>query len=242
MISMKKAICLIVAVLVCISLACPVLADEFVPSISYKGTPDIITIKDDKGNDALGVVRNTSGSAVGYLAADCLLVTPVSEASDSDKISEAAKNELLAVYKGISDGTMKLPYGSDVDASKMVVKDLFDVSWACTGHNHDEALKGDGTTLELTFDLGVKKDEKVVVMTYNDNAWSEIAKVVNNGDGTVTCTFEHLCPVSVSVLGSTSTPGTGDNSGADLILWTTLMVVSAAVVVTMVFARRKAQQ
>ena len=34
---MKKAICLIVALVLCVSMVLPVAATEFVPSITYKG-------------------------------------------------------------------------------------------------------------------------------------------------------------------------------------------------------------
>lgn len=242
---MRKVMCLITALLVCASLACSVFAaEEFVPSISYKGVPEIVTVKDANGKEAVAVVRNTAGSAVSYVYEECLLVTPVSEASTSTKNPAAAKTELLSVYKALSDGTMTLPYSSKVKASDMVIKDLFDVSFICTGHNHDESLAAEGVTVEFTFDLDVAKDENVVVMTYKNNAWGEIAKVVNNGDGTVTCTFEHLCPVSISVQGESSdvAPGTGDEVGGNMIMWIAIMTVSAAAMVVMIATRRKVQR
>ena len=75
-------------------------------------------------------------------------------------------------------------------------------------------------------------------------AWAEIVKTTNNGDGTVTCVFEHLCPVSISVGNPAEGDSgkTGDEMGRYLILWAGLMVVSAGAIVTMVVVRRKAKQ
>ena len=48
--NMKKVVCLITAMMLCISLASFAFAAdvEFVPSISYKGAPSIVEITDDK--------------------------------------------------------------------------------------------------------------------------------------------------------------------------------------------------
>lgn len=240
---MRKLICLITVLLLCVSFACPIFAaEEFVPSISYKGTPEIVEIKDANGQDAIGVVRDANGAVVSYVYEECLLLTPVASAASEPQIPADAQTELLEVYEALSKGTMKLPYGEDVKAEYMVIRDLFDVSWLCS-HNHAAALEPAGVVFELTFDLGVAADATVVVMTYKDDAWGEIAGVKNNGDCTVTCTFEHLCPVSISVLNESAgdSDDTSDGFGADLHMWIALMAVSAVAVVVIVASRRKVQ-
>lgn len=237
---MRKFICLLIAALLCVSLVCPALAaGEFVPSISYKGTPNVVAVKDQSGNDAAAVIRDASGTVTGYVYDACMTLTPVANAADA-QIPAEVKEELRALYAALNDGTMKLPYGDGVDAENMVIRDLFDVSWLCS-HGHAAALEPNGVVFEMTFDLGVAKDATVVVMTYKNEAWGEIAKVVNNGDGTVTCTFEHLCPVAISVLSETAgnPDDAGDAVGSNMHLWIALMVVSAAVVVVMLVSRRK---
>lgn len=241
---MRKAICMITVLLVCVSLVCPVFAaEEFVPSISYKGVPEIVALNDEDDSEEIGVIRDASGAIVSYVYEECLLMTPVARAADDANIPADAKNELLTVYTALNEGTMNLPYGSDVKAEDMVIRDLFDLSWTCTSHNHPESLEPAGVVLELTLDLGVAEDTDVVVMTYKNDAWGEIAGVKNNGDGTVTCTFEHLCPVSVSVLSETAgiPDDTGDKIGTNLGLWIALMTVSAVAVVVMIASRRKVQ-
>ena len=240
---MRKLICLITVVLVCVSLVCPALAaEDFVPSISYKGTPDVVTVKDSNGADATGVVLNEEGEVTGYVYEGCMTLTPVANTSDDAQVAPEVKEELDSLYQALTEGTMKLPYSDEVNAEDMVIRDLFDVSWQCS-HGHAAELEPEGVTFEMTFDLGVDKDATVVVMTYKNNAWNEIAKVVNNGDGTVTCTFEHFCPVVVSVLNENAgqPDDAGDSIGNSMHLWVALMVVSVAAVVVITATRRKVQ-
>jgi hypothetical protein len=77
-------------------------------------------------------------------------------------------------------------------------------------------------------------------MTYKNNEWNPVVSTVNNGDGTVTCTFEHLCPVEFSVKTADEPPvQTGDDSGKDLLLWGAVAAVAlvAIVVLTVVTFR-----
>lgn len=235
---MKKVICLITAVMLCISLASFAFAAEveFVPSISYKGAPSIVEITDDKGNPAIGAIVNANGETIGYLQSDCLLITPIAEANTSTKIPADAKATLLSVYDQLNKGTMKLPYGKNVDADKMIVRDLFDVSWMCT--EHPAIVEPKGVTVTITFNIGVDANTDVVVMSYKNNTWAEIVSVKNNGNGTITCVFEDFCPVAISV----PVPGQGpDDTGdkADITLWVTLLTVSALAVVALVVLRRR---
>lgn len=240
---MRKIISVITAILVCAVLVCPVLAaSEFVPSISYKGTPSVVKFETPTGTDAVAAIRDASGEITHYMEESCMKLTPVATAVDDTEIPAAAKTELLSIYAALNDGSMKLPYSSDVKAEDMVIRDLFDVSWLCS-HDHHAALVPEGVTVEMTFNLGVAKDATISVMTYKNNAWGEIAKVVNNGDGTITCTFESLCPVAISVLSETdSNPkDTGDAIGKNMYLWMGMMAVSAVAVVALVVVRRKVQ-
>ena len=93
--------------------------------------------------------------------------------------------------------------------------------------------------LQLTFDLGVAPDVDVYVMSYDEQTkeWEPIVKTVNNGDGTVTCTFEHLCAIAFSVPLSTSAQGTqGGGSG---MIWIAVMALAAVAVVGLVIMKSK---
>ena len=240
---MRRIISIITAILVCAALACPAFAaSEFVPSISYKGNPDVVKVSTPSGTEAVAVIRDETGAITNYMPVDCMKFTPVATAAGDAEIPAEAKALLMSVYADLKDGSVKLPYSSDVKAEDMVIRDLFDISFLCE-HGHVADLAPEGVAIEMTFDLDIAKDAVVSVMTYKNNAWGEIAKVVNNGDGTITCTFESLCPVAISVLGeaSESPKDTGDAVGRNMHMWIALMTVSAVAVVALVVARRKVQ-
>ena len=87
-------------------------------------------------------------------------------------------------------------------------------------------------------------------MTYNDGQWEPIRETRNNGDGTVTCLFEHLCPVAffveeravqtsaeVSAPLQNEEPPQPDNSG--VAVWAGIGAAVAAVLAAVVAAGRK---
>ncbi len=251
---MKRMVSILVALVLCFSLCCTVFADEFVPSITEKGAPEIVTIKDEEGNDAIGKLLDADGNVIGYVYEECLLITPVSQAETSEEIPDHAENLLLDVYNKLVAGTMQLPYdklGANLDPAKMVIKDLFDVSWLCGDNSdegfdeehpdHEEIVAKKGVTVEITFDLGVGKNAGVYCMSYKNNAWNPVLKCVNNGDGTVTCEFEDFCPVAFSVGSANVTPPSQTGDPANPILWIVLMSVSVvALGAVLVLSRRKA--
>ena len=196
---MRRIVTLLLVLVLCISLACPVFADEFVPSISDKNAPEIVPGKDPDGKPTIGRILK-DGEVIDYIYEGCLVVTPVSQAKTSTLIPDAAEELLLDVYAKLNSGAMQLPYekiSSKLDPKKMVIRDLFDASWLCK--EHPEMVAPAGVTVEITFDLGVGKNTDVYVMTYKNNAWNSIVSVENNGDGTVTCVFEDFCPIAFAL-------------------------------------------
>lgn len=228
---MKKLICLLLTVMLCVALACPVLAAEgdFVPSIGEKDAPELII-----------AILKENGIQVEEIPEDCLVITSVAQAASSTQIPEAAKQLLLQVYEALNNGSMKLPYDKinpNIDPDDMVIRDLFDLSWLCS--DHPEELKKEGVTLVCDFDLGVGANTTVVAMVYVNGEWVPVS-CVNNGDGTVSCEFEEICPVVFSVSDSVydTPPQTGDD--ANVGLWIALLAISAVALVGLVFLRRKA--
>ena len=236
---MKRVVCLIAFFAVVLGLACPVFAaeDGFVPSISYKGAPEIVGSYDPEGKPILGSVKDKEGKVIKYVYEPCLVITPVSEAKTSAQIPDAAEELLLSVYDRLANGTMTIPYEKHDEALKgkeLVIRDLFDVSWLCS--DHPVIVAEPGVTVELTFDLGVKQDAEVYCMTYKNNEWNPIVSLVNNGDGTVTCVFEDFCPVEFSVVQKTPPVQTGDRM--DVTLWVAVLTVSAAALVVLLISKR----
>lgn len=232
---MRKMMSLLVALLICMSLACPVLAAEntFVPSITYKDGPDVETaVQGDK--EKIGEGENVS---------DCVVISSITDAKEkTTDISQESRDLLLEVYEKLSDGSMTLPIEEGY-----VIRELVDVNHKlveCVGkddHSHDPELKKEGVVISVKFDLGVKADTDVAVLSYHGGEWAPVLSVVNNGDGTITCVMEHFCPVVFCVDADAELlpPQTGDNSGVELIGWSVLLVVALLAIVCLAVFRRK---
>lgn len=219
---MKRLIAVIAVLMLCATMVLPVAAsNEFTPSVTNKPAPEIVPVIDPEGNPAIGVVCDDDGQIISYVYEDCLIVTAVADANTSTEIPEQSKIMLLDVYAKLISGEMTLPYekhDSKLNKSNMVIRDLFDATFICD--EHPDMLAPEGIVFKITFDIGVAAGDEVYTMTYKNNQWDPIISTVNNGDGTVTCTFEKLCPVEFSVQTAQEPPvQTGDDSGKDLLLW-----------------------
>lgn len=224
---MRKIICLVIALILCLSLAAPAFAAEsnFVPSITYKPIPDFVPV-----GDYIGLIRDMQGQIIDYVVRECLRLTPLAHIWDKESdIPEAIRELLTSVYEGLNDGSMKLPFekfGSNLNSSNMVIRDLFDLSWNCDEHR--AMIEEEGITFEVTFDLGIEEDAEIFAMSYDEteNQWNPIAKTVNNGDGTVTCTFEHLCVIAFAMPLAESTPAPDNLHSPVLLPWIILLAVA----------------
>ena len=221
---MRKIICLLCVLVLCVGLACPVFAAQntFVPSITSKDTPDIddAQMGEDKGSD-------------------CLEVSSIDDARVAGDKATEDQQELLDLYAKLENGSMKLP----LDGS-FVIRDLISVTFDQVGcidpsHGHEEWLAEPGNCIDLTFDLGVSRGTDVQVLVYKDGQWTPAEKVVNNGDGTVTCTLEDLGTIAFCVENAKDIPKTGDNG---VILWVAIMAACAAAAVAVLLVSRKSRK
>ena len=227
---MKRIVSVLTVMLLCAALVCPAAAAEFVPSISYKDSPDAIIAEQGEKEELPG----------GEDVTDCIVVTSITGAKEkTTDISQEARDLLLDVYKQLSDGTMKLPL-----EGRYVIRELVDVSHklnACVGNEHIHKPEHDkpGICVSVKFNLGIGKGTDLQVLTYHDGQWAPAESVTINGDGTVTCVFEHFCPV-VFCVDTLTPPQTGDAMAADLTLWIVLLLASLAAMAALVVYRRKA--
>lgn len=228
-----------------------VFASNFVPSISYKGAPEIVLA--DPATGLVGEVEGNVGTAEHdrKVYTNCLVVTPVSEASTSTEIPTTAAQTLLTVYGQLNNQETRLSelsdelnllvaskLGNGKDADDLIVKDLFDVSVLCD--KLAASLAPAGTTLDITFDISVAADEEVFIMTYKNGSWAPIENVVNNGDGTVTGTFENFCPVAIFVEGE-GRPDSPETGVLDLsYVWAIVAAVSAILIVCVLVINKRA--
>lgn len=243
---MKRIICLIAVLMMCAALVCPAFAAEndFVPSITYKDGPEfdeVILEKPAEGSQETTPEGETIPMERENVA-NCLVITSVTDAEKkTTDIYQEDRDTLLEVYQKLSDGTMKLPLEDG-----FVIRELVDIGFkktTCveTEHTHKADMEEEHTTVIAKFNLGVAKDDVVQVLHYHNGQWEPIESVVNNGDGTITCVFEHFCPVAFCVNADAEVlpPKTGDTAGTELLLWSVLLLVSVAAVVALVVCRRK---
>lgn len=247
---MKRVTCLMIALAVCLSLSVPVFAtqnDDFVPSITYKPSPEIITVTDPEGNEAIGVIRNKDGEILDYVDHGCLLITPIAHIWDTEvEVPEEVEKLLTFVYEELNENEMEIPYdkheGLDLDGKTMVIRDLFDARWTC--EEHRAMIEAEGVYFEITFDLGVAADTSIYVMTYDEEAkeWSPVVKTVNNGDGTVTCTFEHLCAIEFSMPMATATVPAEDAASMPIWPWILILVVAVAAIIVIIVSKKNKKE
>lgn len=237
---MKKIISVVVALVLLCVMSVNAFAAGFVPSIEVKNAPGIVPFEED-GKELIGKIVDAEGKTLSEEKPGCIVVIPVADAKETAGDSEGkkeVKKDLLESYEALKkDGTKGLDGLVD---KGLAVRDMFAVFSECA--DVVSFLPIDGNKLELKFKLGLKKDEKIQAVILVDGKWEKLP-IVNNGDGTVTATFEDLG--IVAFLGKTTgaSPDTGDHSGAELGLWIGLMAVSAiAIVLLLVFMSRKKKE
>lgn len=237
---MKKFVCMLLAVLLCLGMVLPMVAgaQEFVPSVTYKGNPFIVDV------DTNMVIDGTDWS--GDAADTCIVVTNITQARQkTTDIMQEERDTLIHVYESLVDGSMTLPLKEGY-----VVRELVDISFlyencrTIADHNEKHIeLSKEGTTITIVFDMELPADEEIVVLTYIDEEWVQVSDVTNNGDGTLTCVFEDLCPVAFAVENvqktATDNPDSGDPMAKTMGLWVGLMAVCAVGIVVLVVAMNR---
>lgn len=221
---MKKGIVAIALLAICLSLVCPAFAAEgdFVPSISYKDGPVV--------NDAEMNEEKTDG---------CIVITSLKGAEEkTTDISQEKRDLLLNVYGKLVAGEMSIPTPGDY-----IVRELVDISWEqldCIelNHTHEDELKQDGVVVKISFNLGVKVEDELLVFAFHNGQWEPVEVLEVDANGNATCLFEHFCPVAFCVKNEKDIDPTGDISVDGLVLWGLLLAVSCAAVVVMSVKRR----
>lgn len=203
---MKKLASFLAAVMAATCMMMPVSAADFTPSVQGKEAPAIETVQTQTGEDVVALIEDTSGNEVQGVMEDQLIITPVAKADEApEEIAEPllaayeqikAASNLKEIVPNIEDVVKKVSENLKVD--NLVVRDLFDVSVS----DDIKALLDGGNTITIRFQLGISKDDTVLCLhNIEADKWEVIdpSKVVNNGDGTVSVTFDSLSPVAFVV-------------------------------------------
>lgn len=249
---MKRILTFALAVVLMLTITFSATAAEFVPSITNKGAPQFVVIDQLDGKDVIGYITDADGNKLSTEFLECLDITSLTDALNDPSVPKEIKDELLKVYEELNKGDNKISkvcpaidefvkenWGSDKSADDLVIKDLFDLTDKCD--DLKEHL-GNGSVLELTFDLGIGQNVFFAAMVYVDGKWQPVVDAINNGDGTVTVKFDKLCPVAFLVPGtqlnsSIVSPTTGDYTTAAI--WGGVLFISMASVAALLIYRRK---
>ena len=188
---MKRIINVILVLCLVVAMAVSVSATEFVPSIEIKDAPELVPVDQEDGKNIYGYVVDKDGNVIYTVVEGDILITPIRDVDTSEYISEEAAKLLKETYADLLKSPNRFGHNK-------VVRELVDIS---VSDRLAKALEGEGTQLTLTFDLGLDEDAEIWIQAFIDGRWGQIVKVVNNGDGTVTATFEAFCPVVFIVEG-----------------------------------------
>lgn len=214
---------MITVFVLCFTLAVPAFASSvgFVPSITAKPAPEVVVGGENltlDGTDADDIVdmpvievKNENQEVVYQAPVVDLVVTAVSQVQTEESslvISEEAAEILKEAYEQLNDEDFRLAekipeqieqlkdMGLDEEnVNAAVVTALFDVT--VLTEELETYLAEEGHTVDLTFKADVPAGHTVVVMVYKESKWQLIENVAVNGDGTITCTFAHFCPVAI---------------------------------------------
>ena len=206
---MKKLMTFFLTMALIASMSLTGVAANFTPSVQGKPAPEIVTnvvtTADGKTQSYVAKVLDEEGKLVKNIEKGSVVITPVSK---SKKAEPEVKAALDKAYKQIKDAKSLKDLVPDIEThlkslsknlkvEDMVTRDLFYIS---VDKETAQYLK-DGNSIQLSFQLGVKPNTKVVCMTFVDGKWKVVdkAKVKVNKDGTVTVEFTSAGPVAFAV-------------------------------------------
>lgn len=243
---MKKLVSLVLALVLCLSMACIASATAFTASVESKSAPTVVKIETTESESAVAVLTGDVPEEMALVPEVFLIVTAVADAETSESIPEDSAQALLEVYEGIQDGSIQVPF-EELDpenAENLVVRDLFDISWTDEEQNDfAQLLENEDVSLEITFAMEIEADAKVYVMVYKNDTWSQIEQVTNNGDGTITCVFNHLCPVAVIVEADETMEVVNPAEDKDrMTLWLGILAVSVVALTALVAGKKRKQK
>lgn len=221
---MRKMITVICAVLLCLVFAVAAVADTVVASVTAKPAPEVNT--GSSSDSAVIEVKDEVGKTVASTEVVKVEVTAVAtvmenEAAKDDAnaetmptqpVSEEVAQELKAAYEELSDektdvvaivtGLEEVLKENDVEASNLVVKDLFHVDIA--DETVKEYLAVEGNTITLNLKADIQEGQFVTVAVLVDGEWILVEDVVVLEDGSIDVTLGYLGTVAIFVDGSMS--------------------------------------
>ncbi len=235
---MKKLFSCIITIVLTASLALSSFAAnvDFVPSISDKPAPDVV----------VGEIIDSVGETVKDVINGEIIVTPIGKVDTSELISDEDRDTLKEQYEKLTAPDSKLSVicsflndivkqylGEGKNADNLVIRDFMDIS--VIGDENLALMGQDGHKVVIKLKNSLEADAFVTTMVYANDEWHSV-DTVNNGDGTITCTFHELGAVAILVEGTGGSdvpPPTG--SGYETLIWSCVAIASLALII--VFAK-----
>ena len=191
---MKKVLLTIATLMLVVALSVTAFADNFVPSVERVALPEVIEAYFDNSG-----VKEVVAESDFILSSLEKTSSPDRSTLDADLLAEVeeADVKLADAYEEILDApSLFAVFGTDVlsEDYSYVISHLFDL----TVRNSAKEFEA-GKVLVVEFDIDMPEDAIFHVATLCEDEWVILDddQVVNNGDGTVTVTFEELCPIAV---------------------------------------------
>lgn len=222
---MRKTITVICAILLCLTFVVAAVADTMVASVTAKPAPEVST--DSNSNSAVVEVKDETGKIVASAESIKIEVTAVAtvmenelqqdnaanaETAATEPVSEEVAKELKAAYEELSDektdvvaivsGLDEVLKENNVEASNLVVKDLFHVDIA--DENVKEYLAVEGNTVTLNLKADIQEGQFVTVAVLVDGEWILVDNVLVLEDGSIDVTLGCLGTIAIFVDGSMS--------------------------------------
>ena len=222
---MRKMICVICVVVLCLTFAVAAVADNMVASVTAKPAPEVNT-----GSGAAVVeVKDETGKVIASTETVKIEVTAVAtvmenenaqengaegEPAATEPVSEEVAKELKEAYEVLSDektdvvaivpGMDEVLKENNVEASNLVVKDLFHVD--IEDESVKEYLAVEGNTITLNLKADIQEGQFVTVAVLVDGEWILVEDVVVLEDGTIDVTLGYLGTIAIFVDGSVVQP------------------------------------
>lgn len=194
---MKHIIRTVALVLAVSMLSVVAFAGNTTPSVEQKPAPSVVTPTTEVDGKPAVVVTDKDGNVMEADDPEVVQVTPMADAEDQDpevkKQMEEAYTEiaeaesLVEVAPALTEVMEEMEI--ETPAEDLVVRDVINLE---VSDKLAEALKEEGNTLDMTFEMELEEGQSLIVMVKGpDGEWIVIPaeNVVVNDDGTVTVGF-----------------------------------------------------